>query len=143
MDKLSEKLAVVATIDPDAYVSGVITTDWVDMDNFYDVLFIALLGTGVTTGSFNLLIQEARLANGSGSQSISGKAITTLTTGDNDSQALVHVRAADLSQGYSFVRGQSLLSGAGADFAVIAIAGRPRHHPASNFDLASVAEIID
>ena len=143
MDKSTERNAVVATIDPDAYVSGLFSTDWVDMDDFYEVMFIAMLGTIVTTASLDLTIQEARTSGGSGAQNLSGKTLTALTSGSNDSQALINVQASDLAQGYSFVRGQMLLSVAGGDAAVVAVGSRPRHHPASDYDLASVAEIVD
>ncbi len=144
MDKLSERLAVVATVDPDAYLSGVQNTDYVDMSAFGEAIFVAMLGTGVTSGTLNLKLQEDKSAGtGTGAQDLTGKAITGLTTGSNDKQAVIHVRANDLSQGYTHVRGQLLASGAGADAAVLAIGGTPRFHPATDYDLASVAEIVD
>ncbi len=144
MDKLSERLALVATIDPDANATGVFWTDNVDMSKFNEALFALLYGTGVTTGTATLALYEDTTAGtGTGAQALSGKAATALTTGNNDNQALVHVRANDLSQGYRYVRGRLFLSTAGADAAVVAFAGAPRFHPASDYDLASVAQIVD
>jgi hypothetical protein len=144
MDKLSERLAVVAAIDPDAYAAGTFLSDNVDMADFNEVIFIVQLGIGVTTGSFNFRVTEDTIAGtGTGAQNITGKAITALTTGDNDNQAIVHVRADDLSQGYRYVMGRLQLVTAGADAAVVAVAGAPRFHPASDYDLASVDEIVD
>lgn len=144
MDKLSEALALVATIDPDANTSGVFWTDNVDMQDFDEALFALLLGTGVTTGTYTLALYEDTTAGtGTGAQAISGKGAAGLTTGSNDKQSLIHLRATDLSQGYRYARGRLLLSGAGADAAVVAFGGRPRYHPASDYDLASVSEIVD
>lgn len=144
MDKLSERLALVATIDPDAYASGVQWSDNVDMQDFEEALFAFLLGTGATGVTATMALYEDTTAGtGTGAQALTGKGATGLTTGDNDKQALVHVRAEDLSEGYRYVRARVLFSGAGADGAVVAIAGRPRFHPASDYDLASVDEIVD
>ena len=144
MDKLSERLAVVATIDPDANASGLYYTDAVDMADFNEVMFILQLGIAVTTSTATLLLtEEAASGTGTGSQAITGKAAAALTSGSNDSQAIIHVRASDLSQGFRYVYGQLLVGVATQDSAVIAVAGAPRFHPASDYDLASVAEIVD
>lgn len=144
MDKLSERLAVVGVVDPDANAAGTFRTDAIDMADFNEVMIIFLLGIGVTTGTHVLsAVEEAASGTGSGAQALSGKAAAALTTGSNDSQAIVHVRASDLSQGFRYVYGQLVQTTAGADSAVIAIAGAPRFHPASDYDLASVAEIVD
>ena len=143
MDKLIERLALVATIDPDANATGVHWSDNVDMQDFEEAMFIFLLGTGVTTGTYTMALYEDTTAGtGTGAQAITGKGATALTTGDNDEQSIVHVRAEDLSEGYRYVRARLFLSTAGADSAVVAIAGRPRYHPASDYDLASVGEIV-
>ena len=144
MDKLSERLAVVGVIDPDANAEATFYTDAVDMADFNEVMFVLLLGTAVTTGVATLDVVEGTVAGtGTGMQALTGKAAAGRTSGDNDTQAIVHVRADDLSQGYRYVRGRLDLDAAGADSAVIAIAGSPRVHPASDYDLASVGEIVD
>jgi hypothetical protein len=144
MDKLSEKLAVVGVVDPDANAAGTFYTDAIDMALFDEVMIIGLLGISVTTGSHVFSAIEGTAAGtGSGYQLLSGRAATALTSGDNDNQVVINVRASELSSGYRYVRGRLVATTAGADAAVVAIAGRPRFHPASNNDLASVAEILD
>lgn len=114
------------------------------MADFAEVLFIFQLGIGATGVTANFAAWEDTISGtGTGGQALTGKSITGMTTGDNDEQALVHVRASDLSQGYRYLYGRMHLSGAGADAAVVAIGGRPRFHPASDYDLASVGEIVD
>ncbi len=144
MDKLSERLAVVGVVDPDANAAGTFRTDAIDMADFNEVMIIFLLGTSVTAGSHVLsATEEVVSGTGSGAQALSGKAAAALTTGSNDTQAIVHVRASDLTQGFRFVYGVLVQTTAGADSSVIAIAGAPRFHPATDYDLASVVEIVD
>jgi hypothetical protein len=145
MDKLSERLAVVGAVDPDANSAGTLYTDNVDMADFAEALFIGMLGTGVTTGSFVFdLVEDTIDGTGTGAQTLTpARAAAALTTGDNDSQVVIQVRAEDLSEGYQYVRGRLVMTTAGADAGMLAIAGRPRFHPASDYDLASVAEIVD
>jgi hypothetical protein len=144
MDKLSERLAVVGVVDPDANAAGTFYTDAVDMSLFDEVMIIGLLGTSVTTGSHVFsAIEGTATGTGSGYQLLSGRAATALTSGDNDNQVVINVRASELSTGYRYVRGRLVATTAGADAAIVTIAGRPRFHPASNNDLASVAEILD
>ena len=144
MDKLSERLAIVGVVDPDANAAGTFRTDAIDMADFNEVMLIFLLGTSVTAGTHVLSAnEEAVSGTGSGSQALSGKAAAAITTGSNDSQVVVHVRASDLTQGFRFVYGVLVQTTAGADSAVLAIAGAPRFHPATDYDLASVAEIVD
>ncbi len=144
MDKMTERIALVGVVDPDANAAGTFRTDPIDMADFNEAMLIFLLGTGVTTGSHVLSAnEEAVSGTGSGSVAISGKAAGALTTGQNDSQAIVHVRASDLQQGFRFVYGVLVQTTAGADSAVVALGGSPRFHPASDYDLASLVEIVD
>ena len=144
MDKLSERLALVGVVDPDANAAGTFYTDAVDMADFNEVLLIFLLGISVTAGSHVLsATEEAASGTGTGSVAISGKAATAKTTGNNDTQSIVHVRASDLQQGFRYVYGRLVQTSAGADSAVVAIAGAPRFHPATDYDLASVSQIVD
>jgi hypothetical protein len=143
VSRLSEKLAVAATIDPDAYASGVQWTDNIDMQDFSEAMFILLYGTGVTTGTATLaLYEDTTDGTGTGAQAITAKAATALTTGNNDGQAVINIKDIELSAGYRYVRGRLLLSTAGADAGVVGIASAPRYHPANAYDLASVAQIV-
>ena len=144
MDKLSERLALAGVVDPDANAAGTFYTDPVDMADFNEVMLLFLLGISVTAGSHVLsATEEAASGTGTGSVAITGKAAGALTTGSNDSQAIVHVRASDLQQGFRYVYGRLVQTTAGADSAVVAIGGAPRFHPATDYDLASVVEIVD
>lgn len=142
---LSEELAVVATIDPDAYGTGTQTSDWIDLSKFGEVLFIVQAGDIASTGKVDFQVHEATNGSGANAQLLTGKSITQLTQAgtDSDKQALVGVRAEELSAGYRYVAGKLVLTTAGADAAVIALAGDARYKPASDYDLASVDEIVN
>ncbi len=82
--KLCENLAVLGTIDPDAYAAGALNSDWVDMSQFNQLLFILAVGTFGTDATVDCKLQEATTAAGAGAADISGKAITQLEDGDDN-----------------------------------------------------------
>ena len=142
---LCENLAVLGSIDPDANGVGALNTDWVDMSKFNQALFIVQVGEFAAGGTADFKLEEATSAAGAGAQDISGKSITQLTDAgtDDDKQALVNIQAAELSDGYRYVRGVLTIAVAAVDSAVIALGGAPTYLPASDFDLASVDEIVE
>lgn len=144
VSKLSEKLAVVASIDPDAYGTGAYTSDWVDLSKFRRVLFLILAGTLGSSATLDAKLQEATDGSGSGNQDISGKAITQLTEAgtDSDKQAVLEVQDDELSAGFTHVALVLTVGTATSDAGAVGIAGVPRYHPASDNDLASVDEIV-
>lgn len=143
-DRLSERLAVVACIDPDAYVAGAESSDWVDMSKFERVIFVVMAGDLGTSATLDAKLQEATDVAGTGAQDISGKAITQLTEAGTDSnkQAIIEIKADELTAGFDFVSCEMTVAVATSDCGVIALAGDPRYHPASDNDLASVDEIV-
>ncbi len=141
--KPSEKVAVGATIDPDAYGTGAENTDWLSMVDFQQALFIVLAGIIAASGVLDFKIQEAKTSTGGSGQDLATGtlSITQLTTANNDSQVLVNIETEDLSEDFAYVRGVMTFGTAGGDAAVIGLGLRPRYAPASDDDLASVAEI--
>jgi hypothetical protein len=144
--KLSEAVAVVACIDPDAYTTGAQTSDWVDMADFERVAFIVMAGALGTSATIDFKVQQATDGNGTGAKDVTSKAITQLTDGgtDSDKQAIVEVRQdeLDVEGGFRYVAGIMTVGAATSDAGVIALGGNPTYGPASNYDLASVDEII-
>jgi len=140
--RLSEQLAVVATIDPDAYSAGAQNSDSIDMKNFRRVIFIVLAGDLGTDATLDFKVQES--ADGSSWSDLSGKAITQLTQagGDSNKQAIVEVAAEELSSGKRYVRGVMTIGTAASDAGMVALADTARYLPASDFDLSSVDEIV-
>ncbi len=142
--KLSEAVAVVACIDPDAYGTGAQTSDWIDMSKFERVLFIVQAGTLGSSATLDFKVQQSAADSGTNPADISGKAITQLTEAgtDSDKQALVEVRADELTAGYRYIAGVLTVGTATSDAGVLAIASEPNYGPAYDYDLASVDEIV-
>jgi hypothetical protein len=140
----SERVAVVGAIDPDAYTASASydkLTDAIDMSKWNRVAFIVMAGDVADTATVDLKITEADTAGGSYSD-LAGKAITQLTTDDDDKQAVVEVRADELGAGKRFLKGALRTATAASDAAVIVLGIDARIEPASDNDLASVDEIV-
>lgn len=144
-NRLSERLAVVATIDPDAYGTGTQDTDVIDMLEHRRILFIVMAGTIASTGKIDFAVYGDTASDGAFSTLITGKSITQLTQAgsDSDKQAVVEVSSEEVqAQGKRYLKGVLTFTTAGGDAGVIAVAGDSRYQPNNVFDLASVDEIV-
>lgn len=145
-ERLSQRLAIMGTIDPQSASAGDYETDAVDMRLFRRALFVLLVGAIATNGTLNARLQGS--VNGStGWTNISGKAIAELndTGTDDNKQALIEITDAELANAsalFRYVRLQVTTATAASLIAAAAIGGDPRYHPASDFDLSSVDEIV-
>lgn len=147
--KLSERLAVVATIDPASRNSGTTTnSDVIDMAYIPRVLIVTCVGAITSGGSLDVTAYANTANSTSGGTAITGKTLAAGThsdTGDNNTQSLIEVTAEDVRDAVSGGR-YLYVAGVTADAAVIygvTILGEvTRFRPASDYDLASVAEIV-
>lgn len=144
--KPSQMVAVAATIDPASLTANTYVSDYVDMKNFEQVLAVILLGAMTTNGTFNAKLRQATSGAGANVKDITGKAVTELTEAGTDSnkQVLIQCRAdeLDVSGGFSFVA-LSVTTATAATIAGAALLGfNPTYGPASDYDLASVDEIV-
>lgn len=137
---LSDRLAVVATTDPQAiYDDATATTDFVDMSVFDKVMFIICIGA--TDITVDALLQESDASNGSSPSSISGKALTQVTADDDNKQFTIEVSASECSKRYVGCNATIGDGSTGAFVTVIGIAGDARYSVGDS-DLTSVAEIV-
>ena len=95
--QMSERLAVVACIDPDAYTTGTTASDTIDMKNRGRVMFIVQAGTLGSSATLDFKLQGCATSGGTYAD-ISGKAVTQLTEAgtDSDKQAIVEISAEEL-----------------------------------------------
>lgn len=145
MERLTEMLALVATIDPDAYGTGDQRSDEIDMSKFKRVVFYVLGGTLGTSATFDFVVKGGATSNaGSHSTTVTGKSITQLVKASNDdNQAQVEVTAEECAaQGIRFIEGLLTVGAASSDVAVAAIGLPTRYGPAYEYDLTSVVEIV-
>ena len=144
----SEKVAIVATVDPDA--NGAITayslfSDFVDCQDFQQLMVIMLAGTVAASGKIDMKLQQATNSTGAGVKDITGFAITQITTASNDKQAIINVDAMtdlDIAGGFRYVRAACKTTTAAADYGVVILGLEPTYGPANDHDLATVAEIV-
>ncbi len=141
--KWTEDNAVLATIEAAAAGTGTATSDVVDLQEVRRVTFILLVASVLATGTVDMDIQEGT-STGSFNTATALKSITRLTgTADQNKQALVEVEASELSDGFRFLRAIVTTATANSIFSLVAIGAHPTYHPTSDFDLASVAEIVN
>lgn len=143
----SEEVAIVATIDPDAYAASTVTSDWADMENFRALLAIIEAGTLGASATLDAKLEQASDGSGTGAKNITGKAITQLTQAgtDDDKQALINVREdeLDVANRFTHVRISMTIGTAASDCGALLLGLHPTYGPANDHDLASVDEIVD
>jgi len=138
-ETLSERLALVATIDPQLVDNNSANSDWAPMQHLRRILFTLLLGATDTT--VNAKLQRATDASGTGAEDIPGKAITQLGATADNKQAQLEVSAAEVGA-FGFVR-LVVTVGDGTTGAYIAATGvgaDARFGPARGERLTSVAQ---
>lgn len=144
--KPSDEIAVLATIDPDAYTAATYVSDYASFEYFNEMLAIVTVGDLGTSGTVAAKLRQATSSTGAGVKDITSKAITTFTQAgtDSDKQALVNLRAdeLDLANGFKFACISLTVATATSDAGAILLGTKPKHGPASGHDLASVDEIV-
>lgn len=142
----SERIAVVGNIDPDANTAGTYTTGWVAAKNFHSFLAVIQAGDLGTNATLDAKLQQATSVAGAGAKDITGKAIAQLTEAGTDSnkQALINLRteALDVDNGFAFVRLSMTVATATSDAGAVLLGFDSRFGPASDFDAATVDEIV-
>ena len=146
MYKATDQVAVVGVIDPDANAAGTVYSDYVNMEYFEEVLGIGLAGTFGTSGTLDFSLVQATSATGASVKAITGKAATQLTHAatENDLQAVINLKAADLdsANSFSFVALKMVTAVATGDSGGVLLGIKPKHGPANAHDVASVTEIV-
>lgn len=143
--RLSEALAIVATVDPDAYTTGTQGSDSVDMMNHNRVMFVVMAGALGSSATLDAKVQYSDA--GTSWTDYTGKAITQLTDAgtDSDKQAVIEVTSEELAATSATARYLRLLMTIGtatSDCGAVVLADCSRHSPASAYDLATVDEIV-
>ena len=143
----SEACAVLGTIDPDAIAAGTVVSDYVDLGKFERVMVVIMAGTLGTSATVDASILQATDSAGTGAKALSpAKAITQLTEAgtDSDKQVIINVQAdeLDISNDFDHIAVSVDIGTATSDFAAVIFGFNPRSMPASDNDLASVAEIV-
>ncbi len=143
--RLSEALAIVDCIDPDAYGTGTTTGDTIDMQMHRRVMFIVMAGELGSGATVDFKVYGSASSNMSSAELITGKEITQITDAGSgsDKQAVIEVTAEEVAaQGLRYIRGSLIIGTDTSDAGVVTLADWSRYSPASELDLSSVSEIV-
>lgn len=145
--KASEVVAVLGTVDPDAYAPGAQSSDWIDMSKFHAALgIIALgdLGTDVTV----VAKWEQATTSGGTPKDVTGRVTATLSASNTPTKLDLRADDLDAANNYRWARltvtatDSSSPETAASDYAALVLGVWPRNGIASDQDLASVKEIV-
>lgn len=142
--RISEALAVLATIDPVSQGAGTVTTGWVDMRDCKRLLAIVGVGVMTATGTVDAKLQQATDSGGTGVKDITGKAITQLlAAGGNNRQVEINLAddELDVTNLFRFVR-LSITVATAASLINALLLGAMSFETADGFNQAGVAQIV-
>lgn len=142
----SERAAIVGVIDPDVTAASDVSTGWVAAKDFHNFMAIVMAGTLGASATLDAKIEQATDSSGTGAKDVTGKAITQLTQAgtDSDKQAIINVRQSDLDIANSFthLRLTVTVATASSDAGGILLGLDPAYGAASDYDAATVDEIV-
>lgn len=141
-ERLSQALAVVGTIDPASY-NAQTNSDGVDMRLFRRVIFV--IQAGVIGNHSVTAVVKGGNDNSTFATTLTNKTLSASTfsgSGDNNSQAIIEVMAEECAaQDVRYIRLELTPTGS-VLLSAVALAGVARYEPASDYDLASVEQIV-
>lgn len=139
----SDRVTLAAVIDPDATAAGAVSSGWVSMVDFDNIMAVAMAGTLGTSATLDAKLEQATNSSGAGVKDITGKAITQLVKAtDDDKQAIINCRAEELDVENSFthVRLTITVGTATSDAGGFIVGMNGRYQPVA--DAATVAEVV-
>jgi|TARA_R110000824_G_scaffold188467_3_gene369829 hypothetical protein len=140
----SERVAILGTIDPDAYGTGTVTSDWCNLEIYGSGMAIILAGAITTSAGLDAKLEQGTNSTGGSAKDIDTSDITQFTSGDSDKQAIINIprEALDTTGGFGYVRLSVTTSTDAVDYCGVILGIDPRHGPASDNDLSTVDEIV-
>ena len=142
---LTERMALVSTLDPVSQSADTVASDVVDMQNFRRVIFILSVGAMGTGSKVDMTIKGDTASNGSFATTITGKAITQLTQAGTDAnkQVMVEVTAEEVAaQGFRYIRAAVVVAVEASLISLVGLGEFMRYSNATAKDLSSVDEIV-
>lgn len=141
----SQRIALLAVIDPDANGNATYSTSYIDMQDWHRIAAIILVGDMASTSTLDAKFEQA-ITDGGTAKDVTSKAITQLTQAGTDSnkQTIIDLCQEDLdfANGYRFVRLTVVIGTAASDSAAMIIGIDPVYGPAEDYNLATVDEIV-
>jgi hypothetical protein len=143
MNRLTESVAVIGTIDPASLSVGAHNSDVIDMSKFERVAFVLLTGTLGASATVDLAVKYDTASGGSFANTLAGKTIAQMVKAtDDNKQAVIEVKADELPEGARYLRGTITVGTAASQAALVVLGGDAKYGPAKDHDLSSVAQIV-
>ena len=142
--KISEGIAVLATIDPVLQGIGTVSTGWISVANMLQILALVDVGVFGAAATVDANLVQATDSVGTGSKAIAGKAIVQmLAAGGNNKQVLINLRPTDLdtTNNFNYVRLNVVVAAAATQVSA-AVVAVPRYEDASLLNQVGVTQII-
>lgn len=143
--KASEQVAVLGSINPSSQAAGGASTGWIPAMSFSKFLALVQAGAFGAAATVDASIQQAQDANGTNAKAIAGKAIATLVAANNaNDQVEINLDAQelDVANGFSYINLTITVGAAATLTAGLLLGFVPRYAPASDYNAASVAQIV-
>lgn len=143
--KLTEKLAVLATLNPASVAASTVLTSYVPIAKWGSL--VALIQTGVlgTAATLDAKLVQATDSSGTGVKDVTGKAITQIVKASGDNvQAMIEMREQDIdsSNGFTHVALSTTVGTAASIYGAALIGGNPHYAPASAYNQAGVKQVV-
>jgi hypothetical protein len=143
--KATEAIALLGVIAPSAQAAGAAVSGWLPAAQFQKFLALVMAGTFGASATIDAKLQQATDATGTGAKDITGKAITQLlAAGGNNVQAEINLDAQelDVNGGFAFIQMSVTVAAAASGTAGVLLGIGGRLGPASDFNAASVGQIV-
>ena len=145
MEKPTETVAVLSTIDPDNQAAAAtVTGDWVKCDKFDQYLAIFLAGVMATSATCIFSVQQA--TDGSGTAAKAVKTATTLTQAgtDADKQVAIGILKSelDLAGGFYWIAPRAVVAVDTVYVSAVLVGITPTYGVDTTGDLSTVDEIL-
>lgn len=137
--QLSEAVAVIGVIDPDAYSATDYLTAAIDMADYEQIMVVLQVGDLGASASVAATVQSSATSGGTYA-TVSGKTATVGGTSPNtgsNTQQVINVRSGEITDNNRYVKVQMTVATATSDCGLLVL-GVPRHKPAKDFDLSTV-----
>jgi hypothetical protein len=150
--KLSEQLAVVARIKPQALTAAAESlSDAIDMRYHSRILVIFNMGDYAAGNDGSVVVRlKGATASGGTYSNITSKLLTTASftgSAQDDAVGIIELTAEDLvttlGQAYRYVKVSVTPSNQNLTCGVVVLADHSRYSPAGDYDLTDVTEIIN
>ena len=143
--KPSDRASIVGVIDPQSSSTAKVTA-WLDASKFQNYLALIEVGVLGASATVDAKLQQATDSSGSNPKDITGKAITQLTkVGTDDSKQVMinlHQDELDAANNYCFFQLSVTPATAASLIAAQVLGFDPRYAPATDFDAATVDEVV-